>query len=416
VPGVGPKSAQRIAFHLLAADPVDVRRLVSRLEEVKAKGALLRVCGNVAEDERCRICKDPRRDPAVLCVVEEPKDVVRSSAPRVPRSLPRPRRGDQPHRGDRPRRPAGARADDAPRRRTVTELILATDPNLEGEATATYLARLVKPLGLRVTRLASGLPVGGDPRVRRRGSRSAALSRGDGCSMSDQFIVDESTPPTFDRPERLHRGDRRPGRELRRGGPEVAAGGVARDPRSRCCSSRSPSCCWQAAGSARSRTSSRRAASSPTPATTPTSRACAPRWRTCSSPSTSTSRSSIPYGDAELVTNRLSDDIADVVTDLVHGLQHYRAGRSLEALWWWQFSYLSNWGGTATAVLRALQSVVSHVRLDAEEQTPELVEDRCWPRQPPASRPRPGPASSRDRTDACRPVPHVDDHRAARPP
>jgi hypothetical protein len=83
-----------------------------------------------------------------------------------------------------------------------------------------------------------------------------------------------------------------------------------------------------------------------------------------------------PYGDREVVDMRLSDDIADVVTDLVHGLQHYRAGRSLEALWWWQFSYLSNWGGTATAVLRALQSVVSHVRLDAEVETATLVEDR----------------------------------------
>ena len=83
-----------------------------------------------------------------------------------------------------------------------------------------------------------------------------------------------------------------------------------------------------------------------------------------------------PYGDRDVVEMRLSDDIADVVTDLVHGLQHYRAGRSLEALWWWQFSYLSNWGGTATAVLRALQSVVSHVRLDADVETPTLVEDR----------------------------------------
>ena len=83
-----------------------------------------------------------------------------------------------------------------------------------------------------------------------------------------------------------------------------------------------------------------------------------------------------PYGDREVVDMRLSDDIADVVTDLVHGLQHYRAGRSLEALWWWQFSYLSNWGGTATAVLRALQSVVSHVRLDAEVETATLVENR----------------------------------------
>ncbi len=83
-----------------------------------------------------------------------------------------------------------------------------------------------------------------------------------------------------------------------------------------------------------------------------------------------------PYGEPDLVVNRLSDDIADLVNDLTHGLLHYRAGRSLEALWWWQFSYLSNWGSTATAVLRALHSVVSHVRLDAQDDSPVVVEDR----------------------------------------
>ena len=108
LPGVGPKSAQRIAFHILAADPVDIRRLAQVLVEVKDKVKFCSVCGNVAEEETCRICRDPRRDG------------------------------------------------------TVTEVILATDPNLEGEATATYLTRLLRPMGLRVTRLASGLPVGGD--------------------------------------------------------------------------------------------------------------------------------------------------------------------------------------------------------------------------------------------------------------
>ena len=163
LPGVGPKSAQRIAFHLLAADPVDVRRLVSALEEVKAKVRFCALCGNVAEDERCRICKDPRRDPAVLCVVEEPKDVVAIERTREYRGRYHVLGGAiSPIEGVGPDdlrvRELMTRLADG----TVTELILATDPNLEGEATATYLARLVKPMGLRVTRLASGLPVGGD--------------------------------------------------------------------------------------------------------------------------------------------------------------------------------------------------------------------------------------------------------------
>ena len=163
LPGVGPKSAQRIAFHLLAADPVDVRRLVSALEEVKARVRFCAVCGNVAEDERCRICKDPRRDPAVLCVVEEPKDVVAIERTREFRGRYHVLGGAiSPIEGIGPDdlrvRELMTRLADG----TVTELILATDPNLEGEATATYLARLVKPMGLRVTRLASGLPVGGD--------------------------------------------------------------------------------------------------------------------------------------------------------------------------------------------------------------------------------------------------------------
>ena len=163
LPGVGLKSAQRIAFHLLAADPVDVRRLVSALEEVKARVRFCAVCGNVAEDERCRICKDPRRDPTVLCVVEEPKDVVAIERTREFRGRYHVLGGAiSPIEGVGPDdlrvRELMTRLADG----TVTELILATDPNLEGEATATYLARLVKPMGLRVTRLASGLPVGGD--------------------------------------------------------------------------------------------------------------------------------------------------------------------------------------------------------------------------------------------------------------
>jgi recombination protein RecR len=163
LPGIGPKSAQRIAFHLLAADPAEVRRLVGAISEVKEKVRFCEVCGNVTEDVRCRICRDPRRDPAVLCVVEEAKDVV---------AIERTRefRGRYHVLGGAISPMDGVGPDDLRVRELlvrlgegeITELILATDPNLEGEATAAYLARLVKPMGLTVTRPASGLPVGGD--------------------------------------------------------------------------------------------------------------------------------------------------------------------------------------------------------------------------------------------------------------
>jgi recombination protein RecR len=163
LPGVGPKSAQRIAFYLLAADPVDVRRLVLALTEVKDKVKFCSICGNVSEEEHCRVCRDPRRDLTVICVVEEPKDVV---------AIERTRefRGRYHILGGAISPIEGVGPDDLRIRElmvrladgSVTELILATDPNLEGEATATYLARLVREMDVKVTRLASGLPVGGD--------------------------------------------------------------------------------------------------------------------------------------------------------------------------------------------------------------------------------------------------------------
>jgi recombination protein RecR len=163
LPGVGPKSAQRIAFHLLAADPSDVRRLVEVLTTVKEKVRFCTTCGNVAEDAQCRICRDPRRDLSVICVVEEPKDVLAVERTREFRGRYHVLGGAiSPIEGVGPDdlriRELLARLADG----TITELIIATDPNLEGEATATYLARMIKPMGLRVTRLASGLPVGGD--------------------------------------------------------------------------------------------------------------------------------------------------------------------------------------------------------------------------------------------------------------
>jgi recombination protein RecR len=163
LPGVGPKSAQRIAFHLLAAEPADVERLASTLLRVKAEVRFCRICGNVAESDECRICRDPRRDSTVICVVEEPKDVVAVERTREFRGRYHVLGGAiSPIDGIGPDdlriRELMVRLQDG----VVTELILATDPNLEGEATATYLARLATPMGLTVTRLASGLPVGGD--------------------------------------------------------------------------------------------------------------------------------------------------------------------------------------------------------------------------------------------------------------
>jgi recombination protein RecR len=163
LPGVGPKGAQRIAFHLLAADPADVRRLVAAITDLKAKVRFCDLCGNVTEDQRCRICRDPRRDLTVICVVEEAKDVMAVERTRE-------FRGRYHVLGGAISPIDGVGPDDLRVRELmvrladgeVTELILATDPNLEGEATAAYLARLVKPMGLRVTRPASGLPVGGD--------------------------------------------------------------------------------------------------------------------------------------------------------------------------------------------------------------------------------------------------------------
>lgn len=163
LPGVGPKSAQRIAFHLLATDPADVSRLAHVLTEVKAKVRFCRVCGNVAEADECRICRDPRRQLEFICVVEEPKDVV--AVERTGEF-----RGRYHVLGGAISPIEGIGPDDLRIRElltrladgVVTEVILATDPNTEGEATATYLARLLHPMGLTVTRLASGLPVGGD--------------------------------------------------------------------------------------------------------------------------------------------------------------------------------------------------------------------------------------------------------------
>ena len=163
LPGVGPKSAQRIAFYLLAADQADVQRLVDSLVHVKERVRFCTTCGNVAEAEQCRICLDPKRDATIVCVVEEPKDVVAIERTREFRGKYHVLGGSiNPIEGIGPEdlriRELLARLADG----SIVEVILATDPNLEGEATATYLARTIAPLGVAVSRLASGLPVGGD--------------------------------------------------------------------------------------------------------------------------------------------------------------------------------------------------------------------------------------------------------------
>ena len=163
LPGIGPKSAQRIAFHIVQTESFDVRRLGELLLEVREKVRFCNECGNVSDQERCNICRDPRRVRNLICVVEEAKDVVAVERTREFRGLYHVLGGAiSPIDGIGPEelriRELMTRLSDG----TVTELILATDPNLEGEATATFLSRLLLPMGVRVSRLASGLPVGGD--------------------------------------------------------------------------------------------------------------------------------------------------------------------------------------------------------------------------------------------------------------
>jgi recombination protein RecR len=163
LPGVGPKSAQRLAFHVLSADPTDVKRLAASLLRVKEVVKFCTLCFNVAENDKCRICRDTRRTGEVLCVVEEPKDVVAIERTNEFRGRYHVLGGAiNPLEGIGPDNLRIRELMSRLAEGEVKELILATDPNTEGEATATYLALLVKPMGIMVSRLASGLPVGGD--------------------------------------------------------------------------------------------------------------------------------------------------------------------------------------------------------------------------------------------------------------
>ncbi len=163
LPGVGPKSAQRIAFHLLQTETEDAQRLADAITRVKATIRFCTRCWNIAEGEQCRICRDERRDGSVLCVVEEPRDVIAIERTQEFRGRYHVLGGAiSPIDGIGPEqlhvKELLGRLEEEP----IAELILAMNPNVEGEATASYLSRLLTPLGVRVTRLASGLPVGGD--------------------------------------------------------------------------------------------------------------------------------------------------------------------------------------------------------------------------------------------------------------
>ena len=163
LPGIGPKGAQRIAFHMLSASDEEASQLVDAIAEVKAKVRFCNVCGNVCESSPCPICADPRRDRSVICVVEEAKDVMSVERTREYRGLYHVLGGAiNPMANIGPADLNIPGLLDRLKSADVQEVILALDPNIEGEATTTYMSRLLGPLGIRVTRLASGLPVGSD--------------------------------------------------------------------------------------------------------------------------------------------------------------------------------------------------------------------------------------------------------------
>ncbi len=163
LPGIGPRSAQRLAFHLLESDPTDVERLTAAIVEMRSRVRFCTRCFNISEDDLCTICADTRREGSLLCVVEEPRDVVAVERTAEFRGRYHVLGGSiSPIDGVGPEqlriRELMARLEPE----AVAEVILATNPNIEGEATAMYLARLLEPLGVEVTKIASGLPVGGD--------------------------------------------------------------------------------------------------------------------------------------------------------------------------------------------------------------------------------------------------------------
>lgn len=163
LPGIGQKSAQRIAFHLLRAPREDAERLAQAVLDVKDKMSLCAECNNIGDAELCMYCRDPNRDHASLCVVEEPHNIVPVETTRQFRGVYHVLHGTiSPLKGIGPERLKIAGMLERIQKGGVTEVILATNPTVEGEATAMYLARLLKPLGMKVTRIAMGIPVGSD--------------------------------------------------------------------------------------------------------------------------------------------------------------------------------------------------------------------------------------------------------------
>ena len=206
LPGVGPKSAQRIAFYILNSDASDMARLTNAISKVKSSVSFCEICGNVSETKQCVICRDDRRDPGLICVVEESKDVVAIERTRsftgryhVLGGAINPLAGLGPEQL-RIRELVSRLADER-----IQEIILAMDPNLEGEATATYLSRMLVPLGIRLSRLASGLPVGGDLEYadeitlgralegRRVISEGAGITQGNAAEDFEQVVDEEQT-------------------------------------------------------------------------------------------------------------------------------------------------------------------------------------------------------------------------------
>ena len=204
LPGVGPKSAQRIAFYILNSDASDMARLTNAISKVKSSVSFCEICGNVSETKQCAICRDDRRDPGLVCVVEESKDVVAIERTRsftgryhVLGGAINPLAGLGPEQL-RIRELVSRLADER-----IQEIILAMDPNLEGEATATYLSRMLVPLGIRLSRLASGLPVGGDLEYadeitlgralegRRVISEGAGIAQGNAAEDFEQVVDEE---------------------------------------------------------------------------------------------------------------------------------------------------------------------------------------------------------------------------------
>ena len=163
LPGIGPKSAQRIAFYLLQADAEDARRLSRSITEAKERITWCRRCFNISEGEFCAICLDDRRDPTVLCVVQDPRDIVALERTHEFKGRYHVLQGAiSPIQGIGPEQLRIGELLQRVRGEGVTEVILATNPDIEGDATAMFVARAVKDLGVRVTKIASGLPVGGD--------------------------------------------------------------------------------------------------------------------------------------------------------------------------------------------------------------------------------------------------------------